>query len=148
MTFTVKETGRTFIADGAYLPILILTSNSERDLPDAFLRRCVFYNIPFPDRQQLIRILANRVNRHGDGRDLNIYEAIVELFAEIRMLRMRKKPGTAELIAWTRLLAHGGATYEEIRGKNAARLLPTVPLIAKNPEDRHLLIDWIGASRT
>ena len=65
MTFTVKETGRTFAAPDHLLPIVIVTSNSEKTLPDAFLRRCVFYHITFPDRDRLREIVANRLPSNG-----------------------------------------------------------------------------------
>ena len=64
MEFTVKETGNTFKAETRFRPILILTSNSEKDLPDAFLRRCLFYHITFPSESQLKDIVQKRFSDH------------------------------------------------------------------------------------
>ena len=64
MSFTLQQTGQTFTADPSYRPIVVLTSNSEKDLPDAFMRRCVFYHLSFPDHQRLTEIVSRRLGRH------------------------------------------------------------------------------------
>src|SRR6185503_6558420 len=62
LTFTVRETGQAFVAGPEYRPILVLTSNSEKNLPDAFLRRCIFYHISFPSRDRLREIATRRLD--------------------------------------------------------------------------------------
>ncbi len=103
LSFTVNETGRTFAADRSYRPILILTSNSEKNLPDAFLRRCAFYHIPFPATDRLRTI----VERRFGGRSYFTSEMVanaIRHFEEIRSLPLKKKPATAEFLEWLRVL--------------------------------------------
>ncbi|MDX2032715.1 MAG: MoxR family ATPase [Blastocatellia bacterium] len=86
-------------ANSALPPILVLTSNSEKNLPEAFLRRCVYYHIPFPDRARLTEIVASRVSGLRDGallaEALDLFERLREPGNEIN-----KKPATAELLGW------------------------------------------------
>ena len=81
-------------------PIVILTSNSEKNLPDAFLRRCVFHHIPFPDDAMLLRIVKSKVSSLSEG-DLDI---AIAHFNDIRSKCERKKPATAELLQWVSVL--------------------------------------------
>jgi len=83
-------------ADADLMPIIIITSNSEKNLPDAFLRRCIFYDIPFPDRDRLTEIINHRI-----GQPEFVNDAL-ELFLLLRSERsgLRKKPATAELLGW------------------------------------------------
>jgi len=108
MCFTVKETRAVFKADPAYMPLLILTSNSEKQLPDAFLRRCVFYHIEFPSDAELEIIINNRfVDTTFSG---GFIQGVLNHFREIRgeaanlKLALKKKPATAELLAWLEIL--------------------------------------------
>ena len=103
MAFTVRETGRTFRADPRYRPIVVLTSNSEKNLPDAFLRRCVFYHIEFPDTDRLREIISRRVPL-SDAFQAEKLEPALARFEEIRRLQLGKLPATAELLAWVRIL--------------------------------------------
>ncbi len=103
MSFTVEETGRTFSADQSYRPILILTSNSEKNLPDAFLRRCAFYHIPFPARDRLRTIVERRLGG-GSYFTSKMVENAIRHFEEIRSLPLKKKPATAEFLEWLRVL--------------------------------------------
>jgi MoxR-like ATPase len=92
-------------------PLIILTSNSERDLPDAFLRRCVYYHIPFPDPERLAQIVALQLQDFPT--DSALIRDAIALFVELREPRgrLRKKPATAELLLWLltlrRLLGDG-----------------------------------------
>ncbi|MEP6764343.1 MAG: MoxR family ATPase [Gemmatimonadaceae bacterium] len=102
MEFSIKETGRTFRVDNAAVrPVVVLTSNSEKLLPDAFLRRCVYYHLPFPDTAQLRKIVTARLG--DDSKRPWIVEEIRK-FEAIRALPIKKKPATAELLAWLRIL--------------------------------------------
>ena len=110
MYFRIPELGSAVIAaDPALRPILILTSNSEKGLPDAFLRRCVYYNIPFPDRERLARIVTARLGRFVGTDDVFLNQAL-DLFSRLRepATGLRKPPATAELLAWLVAL-HGVA---------------------------------------
>jgi MoxR-like ATPase len=98
--FRVPELGNVKIeADAALKPIVIITSNSEKDLPDAFLRRCIYYNIPFPKRDELQEIITNRLGLHSSDASIFIDSAL-ELFFKLREAGLRKKPATAELLGW------------------------------------------------
>lgn len=105
MEFAVRETGQRFTAH--HRPIVIISSNSERQLPDPFLRRCVFHHIEFPSSEQLQQILRQRLValRPED----NLVKIAVERFLELRELdSMEKRPATSELVTWVRLLLRAG----------------------------------------
>ena len=100
--FRVPELDNVKIeADPILQPIIVITSNSEKDLPDAFLRRCIYYNIPFPDAERLREIIANRLGLFSASSSQFLSDAL-ELFFELRAPGngLRKKPATAELLGW------------------------------------------------
>jgi MoxR-like ATPase len=100
--FRIPELGNLKVeADATLQPIIIITSNSEKDLPDAFLRRCVYYNIPFPDRERLEAIIANRLGLYSANSSAFV-SAALDLFEQLRAAGsgLRKKPATAELLGW------------------------------------------------
>jgi len=102
MYFRIPELGGALIeADTSLSPVVIVTSNSEKDLPDAFLRRCVYYNIPFPDLDRLQRIVSGRLGLYAYDSSAFVNDAL-ELFNELRssVSGLRKKPATAELLDW------------------------------------------------
>lgn len=107
MVFEVKETEQTFRSETEYRPILIFTSNSEKNLPDPFLRRCVFFHIPFPNDTQLKEIILKKFKGHPGFSDAFIQSAI-EMFMEIRKMDLKKPPATAELQSWIAVLADLG----------------------------------------
>lgn len=111
MEFSVRETGETFVA--THRPIVIITSNSERQLPDPFLRRCVFYHILFPDGEHLKQILRQRL---CDLRpEENLIQAAVQRFLELRALSgLEKRPGSGELVPWVRVLVRAGLDAQEL----------------------------------
>ncbi|TIR41989.1 MAG: MoxR family ATPase, partial [Mesorhizobium sp.] len=99
MEFFVYETGETIRAE--FRPIVIITSNNEKELPDAFLRRCFFHYIRFPDIETLHRI----VDMHYPGIKQNLVRAALTQFYEIRDVPgLKKKPSTSEALDWIRLL--------------------------------------------
>ena len=99
MRFTISETGETVAAQ--HRPVVIITSNAEKELPDAFLRRCVFHFIDFPDRQLMSRI----VEVHHPGVDDVLLDQALTAFYQMRdMERLRKKPSTSELLDWIAML--------------------------------------------
>lgn len=134
LSFTVKETGRTFKADDSRRPIVVLTSNSERNLPDAFLRRCVFYDIPFPQREHLAEIVERRLKLSPMFLDGALAEAIRH-FEEIRALPLKKKPATAELVSWVKVLNRMQIDVKNVSGRQADALLLTYSVLAKNSDD-------------
>jgi MoxR-like ATPase len=102
MYFRIPEMGNIIIeADNNLPPIVVITSNSEKDLPDAFLRRCAYYNIPFPDKERLQNIISNRLGAYVRGTDKFIDYAI-DLFYELRNIPggLRKPPSIAEMLGW------------------------------------------------
>lgn len=111
-TFTIAETAMTIVGNPDLAPIIIFTSNSERSLPDAFLRRCVYHNIAFPSFEELEHILiARSALFSGESR---LLRDVVSVFASIRSntTAMRKRPATAELLDWVHVLEHVGANPE------------------------------------
>lgn len=106
MYFRIPELGNEKIAaDPKLQPIVIITSNSEKDLPDAFLRRCIYYNIPFPKTERLAEIVANRLGINP-GNSSPFLQAALSLFYKLRSPQssLRKKPATAELLGWLIIL--------------------------------------------
>jgi MoxR-like ATPase len=102
MYFRIPELGNRLVrADPALQPILILTSNSEKNLPDPLLRRCAYYNIPFPEGERLVEIVEARLGKFA-GRDQGFVDDALGLFLQLRdpASGLRKKPATAELLNW------------------------------------------------
>jgi MoxR-like ATPase len=137
MRFEVKETGARFEAPEEYRPIVILTSNSERLLPDPFLRRCVFHHLEYPEQQELLKIVSLRLGLDEQRPDptKQWIAAAIKKFEEIRA-RLNRKPATAELLGWLRLL-------EEVQRETGTRDPLSHPsakaaagALAKNKEDR------------
>ena len=105
MSFSIPEAGGLRIAgDPELVPFVIFTTNSERSLPDAFLRRCVYYHIPFPSMDHLREIVASRVEAFVDGGPL--LDQALKVFQALRSPTsgIRKRPGTAELLDWLRVI--------------------------------------------
>ncbi|MDD6328096.1 MAG: MoxR family ATPase [Eubacteriales bacterium] len=125
MEFYIPETKETIKAKTR--PIVIITSNAEKELPDAFLRRCIFHYIQFPEKQEMEEI----VNVHFENLDENLLKYAMDTFYWIREIKdVRKKPSTSELIDWLHALSIGGIDPETIR-KN----LPYLGVLIKKDED-------------
>ena len=109
MQFHIPETGRTVTAKQR--PIVIITSNAEKELPDAFLRRCVFHYIEFSDQ----KLMADIVKVHFEDLDEHLLQQVLTAFYKIRSLpQIKKKPSTSEIIDWIQALVHGGYDPERI----------------------------------
>ncbi len=109
MSFHIPETGETIQA--RQRPIVIITSNAEKELPDAFLRRCIFHYIAFPDDKLMEKII---LVHHPELRP-NLLRAATDAFYQIRSISgLQKKPGTSELLDWVQALALGGISPEKI----------------------------------
>lgn len=130
MEFYIHETKETIKAK--YRPIVIITSNAEKELPDAFLRRCIFHYIAFPDKE----LMSEIVRTHFDNLDENLLGEALKAFYEIRELRdVKKKPSTSELIDWIRALQLGGIPTEKICSE-----LPFVGTVIKKDEDLEAVV--------
>lgn len=138
MSFQVRETGRRFLSSAGYRPIVILTSNSEKNLPDAFLRRCIFYHIQFPDRSRL-REIVNRRLLLAEHFTSEMLDSALQHFEEIRKIELRKKPATAELLSWLRVLQRLGVS-PVTGGPQPAALVTTYSALAKNQADRDAIV--------
>jgi len=136
--FTVKETGRTFKAEQRYRPMLVLTSNSEKNLPDPFLRRCIFYHIPFPSAEHLKDIVQKRFSAYPEFTPEFISNVIAH-FEEIRALAFKKKPATAEFLAWLRVLRALDLDPKNLKAGQAEALALSYSILAKTDEDLALL---------
>lgn len=124
------------LPENAPKPLLILTSNSEKNLPDAFLRRCVFYHISFPDAGSLQEIVAKNLPLSPAYK--KALDKMVAKFIEIRNLNLRKPPATAELVRWIEILEKRNIDWEKLEaGDQAMRniLISTYPVLAKNTDD-------------
>lgn len=129
MEFYIPETKETVRAKQR--PIVIITSNAEKELPDAFLRRCVFHYIEFPDQQQMEEIL--RV--HFDHLEESLVRQALAAFYWIRELpQIEKKPSTSELVDWLRALVLGGIAPEQI-----SREIPFAGVLLKKDKDLQAL---------
>ncbi len=125
MEFYIHETKRTVKAKQR--PIVIITSNAEKELPDAFLRRCIFHYIDFPDETLMEEI----VRTHYPDVEENLLKNAMDVFYNIRNIRdIRKKPSTSELIDWINALQMNGIDPETLRAK-----LPFVGVVVKKDED-------------
>ena len=133
MEFFVYETGETIKA--AVRPIVIITSNNEKELPDAFLRRCFFHYIRFPDSETLTKI----VDVHYPGIKQDLVRSALTRFYEIRETPgLKKKPSTSEALDWIRLLVADDVEPEALRA-DARNALPKLHgALLKNEQDVHL----------
>jgi MoxR-like ATPase len=131
MEFHVYETGETIRA--ARRPVMIITSNNEKELPDAFLRRCFFHYIRFPDAQTMQAI----VEVHFPGIKKRLMEEALKLFFEVREVPgIKKKPSTSELLDWLKLLVAEDIGPEVLRERDPRKLIPPLHgALLKNEQD-------------
>ncbi|WP_066092273.1 AAA family ATPase [Xanthomonas massiliensis] len=135
MAFDVHETGQTVAA--VHRPVIVITSNNEKELPDAFLRRCFFHYIAFPDADTLRRI----VDVHFPRIDQALVGTALRVFFELREVPgLKKKPSTSELIDWLRLLMADELVARQLAGAGASKALPPLAgALIKNEQDQQLL---------
>ena len=134
MEFYAQETDETIRAE--VRPIVIITSNNEKELPDAFLRRCFFHFIRFPDAETLSAI----VDVHFPGIKPRLVSEALKTFYEIRDTPgLKKKPSTSELLDWLKLLLVEDIDAETLREKTPNKLIPPLHgALLKNEQDVHL----------
>jgi len=135
MEFFVYETGETIKAK--HRPIIIITSNNEKELPDAFLRRCFFHFINFPDRDTMREIIAVH---YPDIAKALVQEAM-EVFFDVRSIPgLKKKPSTSELLDWLKLLMADDIPDEILKDRDHTKAIPPLyGALLKNEQDVHLL---------
>jgi MoxR-like ATPase len=131
MEFFVYETGETVTA--AERPIVIITSNNEKELPDAFLRRCFFHYIKFPDRETMQAI----VDVHFPDIQKQLVREALGIFYDIRDVPgLKKKPSTSELLDWLKLLMHEDLPLEILQSRDPKKLIPPLHgALLKNEQD-------------
>jgi MoxR-like ATPase len=137
MRFRVSETGDEVAATER--PVVIITSNNEKDLPDAFLRRCVFHFIDFPEVELMKRI----VGVHHPDVERGLVEQCLQVFYEIRaMSRIRKRPSTSELVDWIAVLQRAGVTSVKLD-----RELPFLGALLKKEQDMVAFADQVAGGK-
>jgi len=143
MSFAVLETGDHFTAE--HRPIVVITSNNEKELPDAFLRRCFFHYIRFPDKETMEKI----VDVHFPGIKKHLLREALEVFFEVREVPgLKKKPSTSELLDWLKLLLADDISPEALRSKDKKTIIPPLHgALLKNEQDVHLFERLIFMSR-
>ena len=140
MEFHIPETGETVTAK--HRPVVIITSNAEKELPDAFLRRCVFHYIEFPDQE----LMAEIVKVHFPDLDGRLLTQALEAFYRIRQMpQIKKKPSTSEIIDWLRALVHEGVDPKRVvkevpyLGVLLKKKVPYLGVLLKKNEDMDAL---------
>ena len=134
MEFYCYETRETVVAK--HRPIIFITSNNEKELPDAFLRRCFFHYIRFPDKNTMQQI----VDVHFPGLKKALLKEAMEVFFDIReMPGLKKKPSTSELLDWIKLLVAEDIPPEALKSGDTNKLIPPMyGALLKNEQDVHL----------
>jgi len=137
MAFTIKETRIKHEASHEYRPVMIITSNSEKNLPEPFLRRCVFYHIDFPDTEKLKEIVHNHLS------EIRYLDQAVEHFESIRKKRLKKKPATAEFIPWITalqsLIKDKELDFKNLSEEQIDKIKISYSILAKSKEDFDLI---------
>ena len=135
MEFFVYETGETIKAK--HRPVIIITSNNEKELPDAFLRRCFFHFINFPDRDTMRQI----IDVHYPSIKQDLVQEALEVFFELRSIPgLKKKPSTSELIDWLKLLMADDIPDEVLKNRDQTKAIPPLyGALVKNEQDVQLL---------
>ena len=134
MEFYVYETQQ--VVKAAQRPVVMITSNNEKELPDAFLRRCFFHYIRFPDRETMTQI----VDVHFPDLQRNLLREALNVFYDIREVPgLKKKPSTSELLDWLKLLMVEDMSPDALRSKDSKQLIPPLHgALLKNEQDVHL----------
>jgi MoxR-like ATPase len=143
MEFYVYETQK--LVKARHRPAIIITSNNEKELPDAFLRRCFFHYIKFPDKEIMERI----VDVHFPNLKKSLLREALEVFFEIREVPgLKKKPSTSELLDWLKLLMAEDISPETLRNQDQAKIIPPLAgALLKNEQDVHLFERLVFMSR-
>lgn len=153
MYFRIPELANRLVqADSELRPVVVITSNSEKDLPDAFLRRCVYYHIPFPERDRLAEIVSNRLGSFAGGSSEFVSDAL-DIFVSLRRRDsgLRKKPATAELLDWIVSLQQAGKNSGNPLADFPERALLTLSTLVKTAEDQEkayrIVEQWVNSRK-
>ena len=143
MEFFVYETQQLVTA--RHRPIIVITSNNEKELPDAFLRRCFFHYIKFPDKDTM----ASIVDVHFPNLKKNLLREALDAFYKVRDVRgLKKKPSTSELLDWIKLLLAEDIPPEALRGTDSRSAIPPLyGALLKNEQDVHLFEQLVFLDR-
>ncbi|MBT8092535.1 MAG: MoxR family ATPase [Gammaproteobacteria bacterium] len=143
MEFYVYETKR--LVKARHRPIIVITSNNEKELPDAFLRRCFFHYIKFPDKDTMAQI----VDVHFPALKKELLKEALNAFYKVRDVRgLKKKPSTSELLDWIKLLLAEDIPPEVLRGDDARSAIPPLyGALLKNEQDVHLFEQLVFLDR-
>jgi MoxR-like ATPase len=137
MYFKIPELENVKVqADSSMRPLLVLTSNSEKHLPAAFLRRCVYYHIPFPDDKRLKTIIESRLGEFAGN--TSFLETALKFFNQLRDSGLQKKPATAELLNWLQMLKAKYPEQENPFSQGKQVLESTLSVLVKSQEDREI----------
>ena len=131
MSFDVYETHETIVAQER--PIVVITSNNEKELPDAFLRRCFFHYIKFPDRETMQAI----IDVHYPGIQKTLVTKAMDIFYDVREVPgLKKKPSTSELLDWLKLLLNEDMPLDVLQAKDPTKAIPPLHgALLKNEQD-------------
>ncbi|MBT8091253.1 MAG: MoxR family ATPase [Gammaproteobacteria bacterium] len=143
MEFYVYETKKLITA--RHRPIIVITSNNEKELPDAFLRRCFFHYIKFPEKDTMAEI----VDVHFPNLKKDLLKEALEAFYKVRDVRgLKKKPSTSELLDWIKLLLAEDIAPEVLRGEGSRNAIPPLyGALLKNEQDVHLFEQLVFLDR-
>ena len=143
MEFFVYETKE--LVRAKHRPIVVITSNNEKELPDAFLRRCFFHYIRFPDKETMARI----VDVHYPGLKKHLLKEALEAFYRVREVQgLKKKPSTSELLDWIKLLVAEDIPAEALRAEDSRKAIPPLyGALLKNEQDVHLFEQLVFLNR-
>ncbi|MGB5258192.1 MAG: MoxR family ATPase [Woeseiaceae bacterium] len=143
MEFYVYETKK--LVKARHRPIIVITSNNEKELPDAFLRRCFFHYIKFPDKETM----ASIVDVHFPNLKKELLREALEAFYKVRDVRgLKKKPSTSELLDWIKLLLAEDIPPDVLRGEGARNAIPPLyGALLKNEQDVHLFEQLVFLDR-
>ena len=143
MEFYVYETQE--LVRARHRPLVVITSNNEKELPDAFLRRCFFHYIRFPDHETMEKI----VNVHFPGLKKQLLKTALERFFELREVPgLKKKPSTSELLDWLKLLVAEDISPEALHSQDTHKIVPPLHgALIKNEQDVHLFERLVFMSR-
>ena len=143
MTFFIREfSDEPFSAQKNFRPIVVMTSNSEKDLPDAFLRRCVYYHIPFPDENTLKEIVRERFKSDAEMRGVlqgGFLDEAVSHFYNLRSLNLKKAPATAEFLSWLSMLHTLDVDMSNLKKSDEDKVITSYAVLAKNRGDLKLM---------
>ena len=152
MYFRVPELSNTLISAPEHMrPVLVITSNSEKSLPDAFLRRCIYYNIPFPNSEKLSEIVKAHMQDVGSAPDSYLKYAL-DFFGKLRQSELRKKPATAELLGWLLYLGERISDKKAPFGEHREVLLGSLSVLVKSAEDQDVAVtvmkEWLDSKKS